>query len=80
MLASRPGMRVGWEVQAEVSGEDVLFSDQPNMKDTRENAVAAMRLKMYLPIYKDKGSVEKSLCCFSKHFNMADIQIWVAQC
>lgn len=50
---------MGWEVQAEVSGEDVLFSDQPNMKDTWENVVAAMRLKMYLPMYKDKGSIEK---------------------
>lgn len=59
MLAWRPGLRVGCEVQAEVSGEDVLFSDQPNMKDTWENVVAAMRLKMYLPIYKDKGSIEK---------------------
>lgn len=53
---------MSWEVQAEVSGEDVLFSDQPNMKDTWENVVAAMRLKMYLPIYKDKGSIKKSLC------------------
>lgn len=53
-------MRVSWEVQAEVSGEDVLFSDQPNMKDTWENVVAAMRLKMPLPMYKDKGSIEKA--------------------
>lgn len=50
-----PGMRAGWEVQAEVPGEDVLFSDQPNMKDTWENVVAAMSLNMYLPISKDKG-------------------------
>lgn len=48
MLAWWPEMTVSWEVQAEVSGDDVLFSDQPNMKVTWENVVEVENVSAYL--------------------------------